>query len=131
MSAAHRYAAVQNNTASKERLMVRLFEAALRDMRASIRHLEAKDMAKAMPLLDKSSQIVSYLHGTLNAEAAPKVVADLKEIYTFTIARLSRAIVTGKVSDVREAERAFAPVVDGFSQAVAKMTGAPATAAKP
>lgn len=131
MSAANRYAAVQNNTASKERLMVRLFEAALRDMRASMRHLEAKQMAKAMPLLDKSSQIVAYLHGTLNTEAAPKIVADLQEIYVFTMARLSRAIVTGKVSDVKEAERAFAPVVDGFTQAVGKLTDRPAAAAKP
>ena len=118
---AHRYAAVQNTTASKERLMVSLFDKALRNMRTAIRHLDAKDLKAAMPLLDKASQIVSYLHGTLNRDAAPKLVDDLAELYVFTIARLARAIITGKAADAREAERAFAPVADGFSKAVAAM----------
>ena len=72
-----------------------------------------------MPLLDKASKIVGYLHGTLNRDAAPNLVDGLGELYLFTLARLSRAIITGKAADVREAERAFAPVADGFSRAVA------------
>ncbi len=131
MSGANRYLAVKNDTASKERLMVNLFETALRHMRVSIRHLENDDRKAAMPLLDKASQIVGYLHGTLKREAAPAMVDNLAEIYTFTIARLMRAIVTCKISDVREAERAFAPIVEGFQKAVAAMSTPAAPAARP
>ena len=130
MSGANRYLAVKNATASKERLMVNLFETALRHMRVAMKHLESKDVKAALPLLDKSSQIVGYLHGTLNRSAAPAVVDSLAEIYVFTIARLMRSIVTHKVSDVREAERAFAPIVEGFQKAVAAMAP-PAAAARP
>ena len=42
MSLARRYATVQNNTASKERLTVLLFEAALKHMRTAAGHLGAK-----------------------------------------------------------------------------------------
>lgn len=128
MVAARRYASVQNDTASKERLMVNLFQTALRHMRAGAAELAAKKKTSAMRKLDKAAQIVGYLQGTLNREAAPKLCDELKEIYTFTAARLCRAIVTGNPADVQEAERAFAPIADGFAQAVAKMTPAPAAA---
>ena len=125
MVAARRYVSVQNDTASKERLMVNLFQTALRHMRTGAADLEKRKVSTAIRTLDKAAQIVGYLHGTLKREAAPKLVDELAEIYTFTAARLCRAIATGNPADVREAERAFAPIADGFAQAVAKM--APAT----
>jgi flagellar biosynthetic protein FliS len=134
MIAARRYASVQNDTASKERLMVNLFQTALRHMRSGAADLGDRSPQKrrnAMKTLDKAAQIVGYLQGTLNREAAPKLADELKEIYTFTAARLCRAVATGNVGDVREAERAFAPIADGFAQAVAKMTPAPAAGVRP
>ena len=131
MSGANRYVTVKNATASKERLMVNLFETALRHMRVAMQHLEKKDRRAANVLLDKSSQIVAYLHGTLKRDAAPAMVDTLAELYTFTLARLLRAIVTGKVADVREAERAFAPIVEGFQKAVAAISGPSTHTARP
>ena len=126
----NRYVTVKNLTASKERLMVNLFETALRHIRVATQHLEKKERRPANLLLDKASQIIAYLHGTLNREAAPAMVDTLGELYTFTIARLLRAIVTGKPADAREAERAFAPIVEGFQKAVAAMSAPPAQAAR-
>jgi flagellar secretion chaperone FliS len=119
MSLARRYASVQNNTASKERLTVLLFEAALKNMRTAAGHLDAKRRSEAMPLLAKAAEIVTHLHATLRREAAPKLVDQLMELYTFTSARIVRAMATANAADVREAERAFAPIADGFAQAVA------------
>jgi flagellar secretion chaperone FliS len=128
MSAVRRYAAVQNTTASKERLMVMLLEAALRHMRGAIAFLETKDRVAAAPLLDKASQIVLELQATLKPEVAPKLCDDLIAIYTFTAARLARAIASGDPRDARQAERAFAPIVDGFARAVANAASAPGAA---
>lgn len=128
MVATRKYAQVQNATASKERLMVNLFQTALRHMRSGAADLEQRRRSAAMRTLDKAAQIVGYLHGTLKRDAAPKLVDDLAEIYTFTAARLCRAIATGNVADVREAERAFAPIAEGFAQAVANLPPAPAGA---
>jgi len=134
MVGARRYTSVQNDTASKERLMVNLFQTALRHMRAGAAELGERSPQKrrnAMRTLDKAAQIVGYLQGTLNREAAPGLADQLKEIYTFTAARLCRAIATGNPADVREAERAFAPIAEGFAEAVAKMSPAPAAGARP
>jgi len=117
MTGAKRYVTMQTATASKERTLVLLFEAALRHMRTGASALEKKDRIKAATSLDKACQIVLELQSTLKPEVAPKLVSDLIEIYTFTAARLSRAIASGDVKDVIEAERAFRPVADGFTQA--------------
>jgi flagellar protein FliS len=130
VAATRRYASVQNDTASKERLMVNLFQTALRHMRMGGAELAERKRAKGMRTLDKAAQIVGYLHGTLNREAAPKLAEQLSELYTFTAARLCRAIATGNPADAREAERAFAPVAEGFAQAVANLPP-PAAGAKP
>jgi flagellar protein FliS len=127
VAAANRYVTVQNNTASKERLMVNLFQTALRHIRAGGRDLEQKRLAAGNRALDKAAQIIGYLHGTLKREAAPGLVDNLGEIYTFTAARLCRAIATGNAADAKEAERAFAPIAEGFTEAVAKLTPSRAT----
>ena len=131
MVATRRYAAVQNDTASPERLMVNLFQTALRHMRAGAADVEGRRLSsRGMRTLDKAAQIVGYLHGTLKRDAAPKLADQLAELYTFTAARLCRAIATGNPADAREAERAFAPIAEGFAQAVANLPPA-ATGARP
>lgn len=108
--------------------MVLLFEAALRHMRTGARHLEKKERRQAAIVLDKSCQIILEMQATLKPDVAPKLVADLAELYTFIVARLCRAIAGGEVNDVRQAERAFAPIVDAFAQAAAKMAQNPGAA---
>jgi flagellar protein FliS len=130
MSAAHSYVAVQQTNSSKERLMVMLFDAAVRHMRTGMQHLDKKQRSAAMRPLAKAGEIVAYLHATLKREEAPRVVDELAELYTFTAARLSRAMCTGNAKDVRDAERAFAPIAEGFAKAVNIQTQQ-ATSSKP
>lgn len=121
MIAARRYAQTQNETASKERLMVLLFETAIRHIRNGAAALEAGQRAEANKLLGKASDIVLEFHGTLDAAQAPELCEQLAEIYRFTAFRLTDAIGSGDPKAAREAERAFAPLVEAFSQAVAQL----------
>jgi|JI102314A1RNA_FD_contig_61_2400891_length_886_multi_2_in_0_out_0_3 flagellar protein FliS len=123
MNAARAYARATSETASKERLMVLLFEAALRHMRVAAGHLDAKNVIEALPLLTKASDIVTELAATLNPQAAPELSQTLGEVYLFVAERLAVGAVSKDARAVREAERAFAPVVEGFQQAVASLAG--------
>lgn len=123
MNAARAYAKASNETASRERLMVLLFEAALRHMRHAAAHLEAQRGGEALPLLTKASDIVCELAGTLDPSKAPELAQTLGEIYLFVAERLAVGASARAAGPVREAERAFAPVVEGFQAAVASMNG--------
>jgi flagellar secretion chaperone FliS len=121
MLAIKRYAQTQNETASKERLMVLLFEAALRHMRRATVSLEGGRTAEAGPALNKAGDIVAELLATLDHSRAPQLCRQLSDVYIFVADRLIAAGGSKNPVAVREAERVFAPIADAFSTAVAQL----------
>jgi flagellar protein FliS len=119
--AARRYAQASRETASPERLMVLLFQAALRNIRSGASALEAGRARDAGPSLLKASDIVIELHATLDRTKAPELCDQLAEIYRFVCTRLDKAALSRDARAAREAERVFAPVAEAFEQAVASL----------
>jgi flagellar protein FliS len=129
MTRANAYKNVQASTASKERLMALLFEAALRHMRAGRAALERKDRSTFFTAMDKAAAIVIELSSTLKTEAAPELCQQLKEIYGFVVGRLAQASVRLDPELVAEAERAFTPVAEAFIQVASQVPASPPVAA--
>jgi flagellar protein FliS len=118
MNAVARYGAIQNETASRERLMVMLFEAAMKHIRIGANDLDVGRKFDGARAILKASEIVNYLQRTLDHNAAPELCANLASVYTFTCARLLFASATYSAKAAREAEKALAPLCDAFSEAV-------------
>ena len=126
MNAAQKYGKVQAATASNERLMVMAFETALRHMRTAVTCFEGGRRSEGMLLCTKASDLVIGLHSPLDTRWAPELCQQLAALYQFTCARLLRAATTlnnnpAAAAATKEAIRAFAPLVDGFSGAVEKV----------
>ncbi len=125
MIAAMRYHKTQGETASGPRLMVLLFEAAIKNTRMGIAALAEGRRAQAVQHLTKASDIVAHLDATLDKGRAPEICENLSRVYKFTAGRLTSAACKGDVKAAREAERAFAPVADAFAKAVQLAGGKP------
>ena len=123
MLAIRRYANTQNETASKERMMVLLFEAALRHMRRAAAALESGRSADASPGLAKAGDIVAELLATLDHTKAPQLCRQLSDVYIFVADRLIAAGGSRNPAAVRDAERVFAPIAEAFSTAVTSLQG--------
>ncbi len=123
MSYANAYRRTQAETASPERLMVLLFEAALRHMREGASSLEQQRRDTFRVHFSKASQIVAELARTLDANQAPDLAAQLGPLYLFVCERLTNANLKADPKLAREAERVFEPIADAFTQAVAKAQG--------
>ena len=123
MNAAARYGSIQNETASRERLMVMLFEAALKHIRVGAHELERGRKFDGARSLLRASEIVNYLQRTLDHNQAPELCSNLAAVYTFICARLLNSSATYAVKPAREAEKALVPLVDAFAEAV-RMRGA-------
>ena len=91
MTGARAYARTQNETASSERLMVLLFEAALRDIRIGARAWRATGRSEASASLGRASDIVAELLATLDHSQAPELCQKLSDVYQFVLDRLLRA----------------------------------------
>jgi flagellar secretion chaperone FliS len=123
MTGAHTYARIQRETASKERMLVMLFEAGLRHIRTGAQLLERGCPRDAITPLSKASDIVVELDATLDRTKAPELCDGLHDIYAFVTQKLMQAMVSQDAVLAREAERVFAPLVDGFAGAVASLGG--------
>jgi flagellar protein FliS len=118
---ARRYQQAERETASPERLMVLLFQAAVRHMRSGIAALEAGQPSDAARSLTRASEIVAELHATLDHTKAPELCEQLSELYRFICMRLNTAVLSRDANAAREAERVFHPIADAFEKAVASL----------
>jgi flagellar protein FliS len=120
MSYANAYKKTQAETASPQRLMALLFQAALRHIREGAQGLETKQIADCRTHFSKASAIVTELARTLDPQKSPELAAELGPLYLFVSRRLYMANLKYDVKAAREAERVFAPIAEAFSQAVAQ-----------
>jgi flagellar protein FliS len=125
MPALAHYKSVQAATASPERLTVMVLEAGLRHIKAASSSLRSGAFGPAHDAIEKATEIVAALDGTLKTEAAPELCAQLQAIYRFVIGRLAQAAASREPAYLEEAARAFEPIVEGFSQGAAALSGAP------
>lgn len=122
MTYARRYSQAQAETASPERLMVLLFDAALRHMQRGAADLEAGDHGSAEPSLTRAGEIVTELLCTLDpSRGAPDLCDTLGDVYKFVNGRLLEANLRRDPAKALEAARVFAPIADGFREAVARL----------
>ena len=115
---AHRYATTQGETASGPRLMMLLFDAALRHARCGTAALTAGERPAATASLTKASDIVAELYATLDHDRAPELCDSLAGLYRFICGRLTSAACSGDARAAADAERVLAILADAFSQAV-------------
>ncbi len=118
---ARRYVQAQNETASPKRLMVLLFETALRHIRTAAAALDAGRFGEAATASEKAQQIVAHLDVTFDRPKYPELGENLSKVYKFTCQWLLAGVVRRDPKMFRDAERAFAPVVDAFARAVERL----------
>jgi flagellar biosynthetic protein FliS len=129
MSPLAAYNKVNVGTASSSQIMISLFQAALRSMRASAGAFNRGDYQSGSVMAEKAATIVLGLQGTLKPEVAPELCERLNDVYSFVACRLGMAGTKFLSEHVLEAERVFAPIADAFSQVVANESGASALSA--
>jgi|GEM_PF-599665 len=118
-----RYQTTANTTASKERLMVMLFQAALKHIRSAKGMFDAGNTMDAEIAVRKALDIVWELQDTLNPQVAPDLVQNLADVYTFVNLRLLNALTSKSRAPLEDADVAFAPIVSAFEQAVNQVQG--------
>jgi flagellar protein FliS len=117
----NRYAQSQRETASPERLMVLLFQAALKNIRSGAAHLTSGRYNEGARTLLRAADIIVELHATLDRSKAPQLCDQLAEVYRFVCNRLNTAALSRSAPAAHEAERTFAPIADAFETAVASL----------
>ena len=90
------------STQNKGRLIVMLYEGAIRFLRQAIRDLEVHDYAAKGRNISKAQDIILELNTVLDMEAGGDVAQNLRSLYNFMLRHLSQANLKCDTQMIRE-----------------------------
>ena len=89
-------------TQSKGRLIVLLYDGAIKFMKLAIKELEAQDYQAKGRYLTKAQDIINELNIVLDMEAGGEIASNLRQLYIFMNKQLSEANATCDPKLIRE-----------------------------
>ena len=102
-------------TSSKEKLVVLLYEAAIRELEQALSGLgDRKAAARVGESLGKAFSIVIELRSALNHEEGPEISVKLEQLYTFVTDRITIANQARQEEPVLEALRILRELKEGW-----------------
>ena len=103
------------NTADQRRLIVMLYDGAIRYMRKGALKIEAKDFEGAHNYLVRSREVIAELLSTLRPEKGGEVGANLKKLYVYVFNRLVEANLLKDVEILQETISIMETLREGWS----------------
>lgn len=91
MNGVSAYQETSVTTESKGRLIVMLYDGAIKFMRLAIQELEARNYEAKGRYIGKAQDIINELNTVLDMEAGGEVSANLRKLYVFMSSHLSKA----------------------------------------
>ena len=96
------YQSAAVTTQSKGRLIVLLYEGAIKFMKLAVKELEAKNYEAKGQYINRAQDIINELNTVLDVDAGGEMVANLRKLYCFMSNRLSQANVKRDPDMIRE-----------------------------
>jgi flagellar protein FliS len=93
MNAINTYQENTTTTQTRGRLIVLLYEGAIKFLKQAVRELEAGNFAAKGEYINKAMAIINELDSSLNMEAGGEVSSNLRRLYQFMIRHLGEANV--------------------------------------
>jgi len=89
-------------TQSKERLIILLYEGAIKFMKLAVKELEARNYEAKGQYLNKAQNIINELNAVLDMENGGEIATNLRKLYLFMNNRLAQANIERSPEMIRE-----------------------------
>lgn len=99
------YQKTQVTTATPEKILLMLYEGAIKFTKMAILRMRDKNIAEKGKLISKTLAIISELMNTLDHEKGGQIAADLENLYMFMMDKLIEANMYNRVEDLEVVER--------------------------
>ena len=116
-----KYKQASVTSASKEKLLLMLYEAAIRFTRKAQVAMENDDIAERGLNIGKAFDIVVELNNTLNHNVAPELASNLEQLYMFITDQYTKANAHADKEALAHALRVLEILYKGWEEAVEKI----------
>lgn len=121
MDGYQKYKKTSIQSASREKLLLMLYDGAIKFIKKSIIACEKKDIAERGMNIGRAYDIVLELINSLNHQIGGEVAASLEQLYMFVTDQLEKANITGDPTYLKSALNVMETLNDGWKQAIEKL----------
>ena len=116
-----KYKTTSVQSASKEKILLMLYEGAIRFMKQAIAAIEKRDIAGRGMNVGRAYDIVMELNNTLNFEAGGDLAKNLEQLYMFVTDQLTQANIKNDKVPLEHALKTMETLYSGWVEAVEKL----------
>lgn len=113
-----KYKETSVTSASREKLLLMMYEGAIKFTKKAILATEAKNIGDRGFNIGKAYDIILELNNTLNFEVGGQVAVNLEQLYMFMTDQLTKANISGDVSHLHNVLGILNTLYDGWVKAI-------------
>jgi flagellar protein FliS len=108
-------------TASREKLLLMMYEGAIKFTKLAIKATDEKKVADRCMNIGRAFDIVLELNNTLDHKVGGEIAAKLEQLYMFVTEQYTKANLSGDVKPLKDALKVLENLYEGWKQAVEKI----------
>ena len=115
-------------TASREQILLMLYEAAIKHTKKAISAIESNNVAEKGMAIGKLQDIVNELNNSLNHKVGGEISKNLEQLYNYISEQSTEANIKNDVEPLKSVQKILETLFDAWKEAVAevkKTGGAP------
>jgi flagellar protein FliS len=120
-NAYQKYKNTSIQSASKEKLLLMLYEGAIRFLKTAIKAAEEKNIAERGWNIGKTFDIIMELNNTLDHKVGGDIAKNLEQLYMYIMEQLTKANISGSPEPLKSALMVLENLYGGWVQAVEKI----------
>lgn len=120
-NAYQKYKTTAVTSASREKILLMLYEAAIKFVKLAITACEEKKVADRGTNIIKAYDIIMELNNTLDHKVGGDIAKNLEQLYMYMTDQLTKANMTGSVEALQNALKILETLYEGWQQAVEKI----------
>jgi flagellar protein FliS len=116
-----KYKQTSIQSASREKLLLMMYEGAIKFTKLAIKAAEEKKVAERCENIGRAFDIVLELNNTLDHKIGGQVSATLEQLYMFITDQYTKSNVTGDPTPLRDALKVLENLYEGWVGAIEKL----------
>lgn len=120
-AAYQKYKKTSVESASREKILLMLYEGAIKFTKLAMKAIEEKKIAERGQNIGKAYDIIMELNNTLDHKVGGPLASNLEQLYMFMTAELTKANVKADVEPLKVVVRLLETLYDGWVKAVEKL----------
>jgi len=120
-NAYQKYKNTSIQSASREKLLLMLYEGAIRFTKQAIKAAEEKNIAERGINIGRAFDIIMELNNTLDHKVGGEIALHLEQLYMFIMEQYTKANISGSVEPLQASLKILENLYAGWVQAVEKI----------